>query len=268
MTCEETQELITAWVDQELAAPEQRALEAHLRQCAGCRMIAEQERRLKQTLRGRAERLRAPAELRRSILADDRIFPGNRAARRRGYFRGTTLVRRAAIAAGLLLALALPVYWLQRPGSEPVALAALATYGALAQAEASPVAAERPDELVARLVRESGGHFHPMGYDLSAMSLQPVAGVVQQIQGRKVLVVIYRGQGGTLFCYTFVGSEADAPVNAAKFFDPAKRMNFYAFSRGPINAVLHREGELICILAAEMPMEDLLQLTRSKARPS
>jgi hypothetical protein len=39
-----------------------------------------------------------------------------------------------------------------------------------------------------------------------------------------------------------------------------------AFSRGAVNAVLHREGGVICILAAEMHMEDLLALTRSKAR--
>ena len=45
-------------------------------------------------------------------------------------------------------------------------------------------------------------------------------------------------------------------------------MNLYAFSRGPVNAVLHREGEVICILASEMPMAELLELTRSKARPS
>jgi hypothetical protein len=45
-------------------------------------------------------------------------------------------------------------------------------------------------------------------------------------------------------------------------------MNLYAFSRGPVNAVLHREGDLICILASEMPMNELVELTRSKARAS
>jgi hypothetical protein len=44
-------------------------------------------------------------------------------------------------------------------------------------------------------------------------------------------------------------------------------MTFFAFSRGRVNAVLHREGDVICILAAEMPMEELLALTKSKARP-
>jgi hypothetical protein len=62
--------------------------------------------------------------------------------------------------------------------------------------------------------------------------------------------------------------EKDAPPHAAKFFDPAKKMNLYAFSRGGINAVLHREGDLICILASEMPMDELLALAKSKAKAS
>ena len=38
--------------------------------------------------------------------------------------------------------------------------------------------------------------------------------------------------------------------------------------QGGMNAVLHREGDVICILASEMPMEELLALARSKASPS
>jgi hypothetical protein len=45
-------------------------------------------------------------------------------------------------------------------------------------------------------------------------------------------------------------------------------MNFYAFSRAGINAVLHREGDVICILASEMPMDELLALAREKSRHS
>jgi hypothetical protein len=145
---------------------------------------------------------------------------------------------------------------------------AVANYQSLVSNEVLPAAPQNPDQLVSRLVREAGGHFHPMGYDFSAMGLRPAGGAVQEIEGRKVLVVIYRGEGGTLICYTFFGSEADAPKDAVKFVDPAKHMNFYSFSRARVNAVLHREGELICVLASDMPMEKLLALARSKARPA
>ena len=267
MNCEEAQELVTGLVDQELSSAERQALEDHLRQCKSCAALAADERLLKQALQSRAERLRAPAELRQRILADDRIFPKPVAAESRAVnWRRNTVFRRAALAAILLLALVLPLYLQRRSASESIAVAALAAQDMLAKNLITSAGAEKPEELVARVVRESGGHFHPMGYDLSAVGLHPVAGSVQQIQGRKVLVVMYRGPGGILFCYTFVGTEADAPIHAAKFFDRGKQLNFYAFSRGPLNAVMHRERELNCILASEMPMDALLDLTRSKAR--
>ena len=104
-----------------------------------------------------------------------------------------------------------------------------------------------------------------MGYDLSMMKLKPVAGTVQTFGGRKVLVALYQGDGGSLICYTFLGAENDAPREAQPFFDPDKKMTFYTYSLGGTNAVLHREGRLICILVSGMPLQDLLALARSKA---
>jgi hypothetical protein len=46
------------------------------------------------------------------------------------------------------------------------------------------------------------------------------------------------------------------------------KMNFYAFLRAGTNAVLHPEGDVICILVSEMPMDELLALVKSKAQPS
>lgn len=267
MTCDEAQELITALVDRELLDPERQAVEAHLRECPRCPLVVEQERLLKEAVRGHAERMSAPHALRDRILADHRVFPVKSHPPRRSR-AWTPALARPALAAALMMALVLPAFLLLKPKSEPIAAAAVEAYNILAKGDLSTPGTEKPDEIVERLVREVGGHFHPMGYDLTALHLQPVAGLVREIQGRKVLVVVYQGQGGRLLCYTFVGSDADAPPNSAKFFEPAKNMNLYAFSRGPVNAVLHREGEVICILASEMPMAELLELTRSNARAS
>jgi len=122
------------------------------------------------------------------------------------------------------------------------------------------------EEIKERLVRSVNGRFAPMGYDLSGMNLLPVGGMVQEVQGRKIQLVVYDGKGHSLTCYTFFGTEKDAPNHAAVFFDPKKKITFYSFSRGEVNAVFHREGELICILVSKMPMGDLLALARSKAR--
>jgi hypothetical protein len=163
--------------------------------------------------------------------------------------------------------LILPTYYLSNRISQPVALAAFETYESFRQGKL-PLERTSSGEIVRRLTQAVDGHFHPMGYDLSAINLEPVAGVVREINGRKILVAIYQGEGGSLLCYTLLGSEADAPLNAARFFDQDKKMNFYAFSRAGINAVLHRERDVICILASEMPMDELLALARKKSRPS
>jgi len=166
----------------------------------------------------------------------------------------------------LILTVGLAAFIPRKPPPAPIAAAALEIYQHFAKGELSVRRVENPDELVAQLTRTVDGRFHPMGYDLTLMRMRPVAGLVQEIQGRKVLVAIYEGQGGTLFCYTFLGSETDAPPNAARFFDADKKINFYAFSHEGVNAVMHRENDVLCILASEMPMDELLALARSEAR--
>lgn len=269
MTCDEAQELITASVDGELLDSERSSLETHLVECVGCRQSLEKERALKQAIRGYRERIHAPGELRRRIVADRRIFPEQKPSPRGwlDYVRTLPLPVGAAVAMVLLLAIALPTFVI-KSDSEPIAVAALETYDRFVKGQLPVRRTDNANEIVEQLTRTVGGHFHPMGYDLTAMGLWPVAGLVREIDGRKVLVVIYQGPGGALFCYTFIGSETDAPPNAARFFDAQKKINLYAFSRGKVNAVFHREGEVICILASEMPMKELLALAQSKAKPS
>ena len=269
MTCAEAQELITALVDRELLDPERSSLELHLQECAGCRLALEQEQALKQAIRGAGQRIRAPSDLRHKIVSDQRIFPDkSRSARRwRHYFWPMPQLAHPALAA-VLLAIAILTVFLLKPRNQPVAIVALETYDLFLRGHLSVRRTENADQIAEELTRAVGGDFHPMGYNLTAMNLRPVAGLVREIDGRKILVAIYQGPGGSLFCYTFLGSAEDAPPNAARFFDAAKKIDFYAFSRGGINAVLHREGGVICILASEMPMEKLLALAQSKAKQS
>jgi anti-sigma factor (TIGR02949 family) len=270
MNCAEAQELITALIDQELGQAECSSLEEHLSQCSGCRLAFEDESALKQKIREAARRINAPGQLRDRILSDPRIFPERDRSTRPwyDYLRPKPTLLRPILAFALLLAIALPMFYFSKPRGEPIALAALETYDLFLRGDLPVRRTENTDQIVEELTRAVGGDFHPMGYNLTAMNLRPVAGLVREIDGRKILVAIYQGPGGSLFCYTFLGSAEDAPPNAARFFDTAKKMDFYAFSRGGINAVLHREGRIICILASEMPMEKLLALAQSKAKPS
>ena len=264
MTCAEAEDLITALVDGELAGPERELLESHLHECAHCRAIMEEENAVRQKVRSHSALLSAPAPLRRKILADERILPEPMPRWWEYFWLRPGLAGGAFI--GLILAIALPTFFALKTPREPLAAAALETYARFARGELSVERTENPKEVVAQLTKAVGGELHPMGYDFSTVDLKPVAGLVREINGRKILIAIYQGPGGTLFCYTFFGSEADAPAEAARFLDSARRMSFYAFSQGKVNAVLHREGQIICILASEMPMDDLLALARSKAQ--
>ena len=270
MNCDEAQELITALVDQELRDPERGSLEVHITECARCRLAREEEQALKQAIRKAGQGILAPDGFRDSILSSPSIFPeeGRSARSWPDYIWPMAPMLRAALAIAVLLALALPMFYLFKPTSEPIAFVALQTYDLFLRGELPLRRAENAKEIEAQLSSAVGGRFHPMGYDLSTMNLRPVAGLIREIQGRKILIAIYEGPGGSLFCYTFLGSEKDVPANAANFFDADKKMNFYAFSRGGMNAVFHREGEVICILVSAMPMEELLALAEAKAKPS
>ena len=270
MNCDEAQELITALVDRELRDPERSSLEAHLAECARCRLAREEELALKQAIQRAGQSILAPEGLRDRILSNPNSFPEKRRSARnwRDYVWPTTPMLRPALAIVILLVLALPTFYLFKQTGEPIAFAALHTYDLFLRGELPVHRVENPKEIEAQLTSAVGGRFHPMGYDLTAMNLQPVAGLVREIQGRKILVAIYQGQGGSLFCYTFLGSEKDIPPNAARFCDADKKMNFYAFSRGTVNAVFHREGGVICILVSAMPMGELLALAEAKAKPS
>ncbi len=270
MHCEEAQELITALVDNELSDTERNFIEGHLKDCPKCQFIYGQERTLKREIRMAGAGVSAPAGLREKILSDRRIFPERAESPKRwkGLVWPPRAVLRPVFALAFLALLVLPALYLMRPTGEPISLAALESHEGIMAGTISFAKAKSQQEIKERLVRAVEGRFAPMGYDLSVMNLKAVGGMVQEIQGRKILVTIYEGKGPSLICYTFLGTEGDAPDNAAVVFDREKRINFYTFSRNGVNGVFHREGKVICILVSKMPMLDLLALARSKAQPS
>jgi mycothiol system anti-sigma-R factor len=268
MKCEEAEELITAFVDNELAQADRSTLETHLATCARCRRILGQEQALKAAVRAAGLSIGVPVSLRERVLSDANAFPQGPNWLKRWTERSwlQTGWRGPVFALGLVLLLAIPIFYFLNQSSESISLAAIETYERLLQGDLPMIRAKSAGEMKEALARAVGGSFSPMGYDLSMMNLEPAAGTVHEINGRKIVVTVYRGQGSSLICYTLLGTDQDAPANAAVFFDPEKKMNFYAFSYGGVNAVLHREGNTICILASKMLMQDLLALARSKAR--
>lgn len=269
MTCQEAQELITGLVDGQLREAERASLESHFKACTKCRFAYAQEENLKSAIHSAGGELRASTALRDLLLSDPRIF-GNIPAPAKSWFKRLAWknpLLRPAFALALLLLIAIPVWLLTRPSAPPISIAAVQSYDWLSDRRILKVKTKDVSELTNALSRAVNGRFRPMGYDFSMMRFELVGGTVENVNGRQVLVTRYLSPDQSILCYTFIGTEADAPAIAATFHDAEKQLDFYAFSVGNVNAVLHRESDVICILASEMAMTELLNLARAKAKP-
>jgi anti-sigma factor RsiW len=249
-------------VDNELSADERVAIDAHLKICADCALAFEQESVLKRQIQSTSRGITAPLALRRGIESKVAVRETKPAARFAAWFG--TFSWRPALAAAVLLIVAASVIYSRWP--EPnVGMAALATHQKILSGKTTLVRSNNPLEVRRQLARAVGERFQPVALDFSMMKLYPVSGFVETIGGREVLVTVYQGDGPAITCFTFLGSETDAPGEAEKFYDADMRLNFYSFSRDGLNGVLHQEGGVICVLISKMAPADLLALLRGKS---
>lgn len=266
MRCDEAQELITARVDNELGAEERAAIDSHLQSCADCSRAYAQEQFLKRQVNLTARAVSAPAALRQSVERKNAAAPaveGDSSKRRFGSWFEFPAWRPALVAALLLVMVGSFIYTQRRVDN--VGVAAIETHRSILSGKTTLARSDNPAALRKELARAVGYRFQPVAFDLSMMQLYPVSGFVQKIGGRDVLVTVYQGAGPAITCFTFLGSEADAPEGAEKFYDADMRVNFYSFSHDGVNGILHREGGVICVLVSQMAPADLLALLRGKS---
>jgi mycothiol system anti-sigma-R factor len=260
MNCEEARELITALVDNELSQLERPLIDTHLKECSRCLRVYEQEQSLKREVQNLAAHMSTPAELRKRI-EHGILFKRETLFKRWKDFLSFHPVRGPALAVALLFLVLLPtIYFFTTPQSQPLALAALNLQQKIAAGELSMRKATNPNEIRDWQIRAVNSKFLPVKFDLSSIGLEPTGGLVQDINGRKVLVTVYSGSGASVTCFTFLGTENDAPGDATVFFDQNRNVNFYTFSEGEYNAVLHREGDVICLLVSTMSIQELLAM--------
>ncbi|MGH7847442.1 MAG: anti-sigma factor family protein [Candidatus Binatia bacterium] len=268
MRCDEAQELITGLVDSELSGADRSTIEEHLRACPNCQLSYREEQDLKQQLRTAGSYLKAPAPLRQRALAAAQLALAPHPTRifRHHFFSAARTFWQPAFVAAVLVLFIVPTLYFTRTPAPPISQMVVETYGKIQRGEMQLLSSPNPEQLKEQLVRAVGGAFAPMGYDFSMIDLKPTGAVVREVAGRKMIAVVYQGKGPALICYTFLGTEKDAPPSAGAFLDNEKNMRFYTFTADTINAVMHREGDTICILASTMPAHELLALARAKAK--
>jgi hypothetical protein len=264
MNCKQAQDLITGLVDNELSDLERSAIESHLESCSRCEAAYAQERALKIEIRKVATGVVAPVGLREKILSDQRTFPRETEVPNR-WNKLVLPLRRPVLILPLLAIVVISILYLVLRPIEPVSLTALQLQEKIGGNEVSLHEARSQEELNRWLTQAVDGKFGPMVYDFSSLNVKPVGGLVQDVEGRKMLVAVFRGDSLYVNCFTFIGTEEDAPKNATVFFDPEKKMKFYTFSENGINAVMHREENVICILFSNLPPEQLLSLVRGSS---
>ncbi|HUK08572.1 MAG TPA: anti-sigma factor [Stellaceae bacterium] len=104
MDCNQSQNLLSPYIDGELAADRVAEIEEHLAGCAECRALCDGERRMSAFLRHQGERFRAPAHLKARIRSDIERKSRSRLSELRLLLLGWNPV---AVAASLLLVAAL-----------------------------------------------------------------------------------------------------------------------------------------------------------------
>jgi len=263
MRCDEAQEWITASVDGELSADERVAIESHLAECQDCRTQLARETALKRELKLTSATVTTPQALRAKIEVNE-LGAGTRTSRKNFSWAWLSLPRlRPAWAFAIVLLMIAALAYQLRPGQD-LAATAMATHESVIKGKVTLARVGDPGELRKELALAVKNRFAPVALDLSMAKLQPVAGFVTKIGDREVLVTVYEGDGPTITCYTFLGTETDAPKSAELFRDNEMRVNFFIFSQDNLSGVMHQEGEVICILIAKLAPADILNLLRGK----
>jgi Putative zinc-finger len=265
MRCDEAQELITGLVDDELAATERAAVEGHLAECYDCTAQLQRETALKRAMKVAASAIVVPQALREKIEPHSgKLRPPTPAAKGVSIPEWLAALRLRPVYGFALAALIVAALWLPWRPNGDIPSKALAIHENIVSGKTTLARVNDAAELRKKLTLAVNDKFAPIALDLSMIKLYPVAGFVERIAGRDILVTVYEGEGGTITCFTLLGGEGDAPQDAERVFDPERKINFYAFSRGKVNGVIHREGQVICLLVSKMALPELLSVARGK----
>lgn len=247
-------------LDDRLDAAEADQVREHVAGCAECR------RELAWLTAGRA----AARLAQRGDAAPDNLRAGLTAALdavdAAAVTPGVLQPRRRALWAGLAAAAAVTLYvfapW--RPSTPDPVETARADYeavrdGVLGLERRSSDAAD-----LERFFREPAGGPQVRVIDLGMMGWTLEGGARRQFGTRVHALYAYRSAtGDRLVCQMYEGQLAELPR-----VDVTRRENgfdFRVYTRGGVTLVFWQEGELVCVLAADLPAAEVLALAVAKA---
>lgn len=100
--------------------------------------------------------------------------------------------------------------------------------------------------------------------DLAMMNITLEGGARHTLDGRPSALYSYRTPSGVrLVCQMYEGRLADLPPTSD--IREQKGFRFQIYSRGAVTLVFWQEGELVCVLASELPPDEVIALAVAKA---
>ncbi len=100
-------------------------------------------------------------------------------------------------------------------------------------------------------------------FDLGMMGYTLRGGRLWEIGGIRSALWVYQGAAGELVCQMFRGSIEDLPEPVERRTD--RGFTFLIYHVGGETQVFWQEGDIVCVLASNLPAEDVIQLAIAKA---
>jgi anti-sigma factor RsiW len=230
-------------------------VEEHIASCTSCRGEIEALRLTKLAARRAFAAEPAPHALQQRILhaldQEDERIPSRR--RRR-------VILATGLAASVLVAASL--YLLKKPPALPVSVAE--DYQAYQAGRTELDLRTSDPAALGRFFAERGVAFRTRVLDLGMMRYRLVGGRVHRLRGQTSAFFVYEGPGNRIvICQMFEGTLSDLPAGAVMREQGGISMRAYRV--GVTSIAFWQEGKVVCVLASDLPMEDLIRLAFLKA---
>lgn len=174
---------------------------------------------------------------------------------------------RRLLPVGLAAAAVLLLYMLWPRDRPDFVGAAASDFGAFRAATlALDLATENPIALQSFFDRDEAA-VRARVFDFGMMGYRLAGGRVGRFAGRDAVLFAYRGaEGRDVLCIMYRGEEGELPPGAV--VHELDGIRFMVYERPGVTLVFWQEGAVMCVLAANLPREEAVQLAAAKAMRS
>ncbi len=251
-------EEIQALLDGRLELARRAEIEAHVADCPQCRQTLAALSWARQAV-ARLPVQEPPPELAAQVaLALDRAArPAPHAVRNLHRVRWALGLAAAAVVAILFF-----FFDWRRPADRPDAVAR--AYSAYESAALPLDTATGDAPALHAYFARHGIAFETRVFDLNMMGYRLVGGRIHALAHRPSALFVYRNSSDrALICQMYEGTVGQLPAGGETLEHNA--IAFRVYRRGALTLVFWQEGGVVCVLASDAPLEEVLQLAYAKA---